>query len=206
MHYMCRTLLENPSLDDYYKIMNKVPSRSRSENHVLYALQSMAYIYIPHNLCGFLKKNLFDINFLSYARETSSQKTFGLLRDYNNSVIRYSVCLSSMELLSNNKGSNDDMRSSYMEFCDFSKLDLALVYLHKFPNTIFCQIYQRVLKDMSQQPLKNIANRINSMHQVINNELKKKQYKPGFCVKDGNDKFKKKKKRKSACAKQDNKK
>ena len=59
---------------------------------------------------------------------------------------------------------------------------------------------------MSQQPLKNIANRINSMHQVINNELKKKQYKLGFCVKDGNDKFKKKKKRKSAYAKQDDKK
>ena len=59
---------------------------------------------------------------------------------------------------------------------------------------------------MSQQPLKNIANRINSMHQVIDNELKKKQYQPGVCVKDCDDKYKKKKKRKSACAKQDNKK
>ena len=29
---------------------------------------------------------------------------------------------------------------------------------------------------MSQQPLKNIANCINSMHQVIDNELKKKPY------------------------------
>ena len=56
MHYMCRTLLEKSSLDDYYKIMNKVSGGSHSENHVLYALQSMACIYIPHTLCAFLKK------------------------------------------------------------------------------------------------------------------------------------------------------
>ena len=90
------------------------------------------------------------------------------------------------------------MRSSYHEFGDFNPLDLVLVYLHTFPHPILNQIYHRVLKEMKTEKLEIISNYINSMHGVIDEELKKKHHQPGFCVKDCDEKYKKKKKKKNA--------
>ena len=167
MHKMCGLQLYGEAKKEYDSYMK--PIALPYKRNVCYVLQRMSSEILTKNLGTALKMNLREINFSLMLKNNScsSYQLFCRLKEYNHTVLRYSLNLCSHELVGKTNDIMSKCESDYDELGELSKLDELLVYLDSFPPIYHRCIYRNALKNNGVTHWKNVCLHLNDIHESI---------------------------------------